>query len=198
MPALKKTEFVGEVTFLGRVVDREAGLQSERLDQVELEWGGIAGEAHGGLTRKSCSRVASQYPKNTEIRNVRALSVVSHEELAVIAQKTGLDQLDPTLLGASLVISGIPDSTHIPPSSRLVFASGASLTVDMENRPCVLPAKVIETEHDGHGKGFKAAAKGMRGVTAWVERPGEIALGDHVTLHIPDQRMWAHMDTARS
>ena len=113
MPALKKTEFVGEVTFLGRVVDREAGLQSERLDQVELDWGGMAGEAHGGLTRKSCSRVASQYPKNTEIRNVRALSVVSHEELAVIAQKTGLDQLDPTLLGASLVISGIPDFTHI-------------------------------------------------------------------------------------
>ena len=79
----------------------------------------------------------------------------------------------------------------MPPSSRLQFTSGATLTVDMENRPCHLPAPVIDEDAPGHGKAFKAAAKGRRGVTAWVEREGALHLGDEVVLHIPDQRVWA-------
>ncbi len=190
MPALKKTNHIGVVTFLGRVADRDGSLQSEALKQATLEWGGIQGESHGGLTRVSCSRVVSQYPKGTEIRNTRQVSVLSADELDHIAGTLGLDRLDPCLLGASLVIQGISDLTHVPPSSRLVFESGAALTVDMENRPCVYPAQEIEAAHAGHGKAFKSAAKGRRGVTAWVERPGDIAVGMVVTLHIPDQRKW--------
>ena len=34
-----------------------------------------------------------------------------------------------------------------------------------------------------HGNRFKGAAKGKRGVTAWVEREGDIYLGDTLTLH---------------
>ena len=61
----------------------------------------------------------------------------------------------------------------------------------MENRPCNLPGREIEAEAPGHGKAFKAAAQNRRGVTAWVERPGSLALGDSLTLFIPDQRAWA-------
>ena len=39
-------------------------------------------------------------------------------------------------------------------------------------------------------KGFKTAAAGKRGVTAWVEREGTLRLGDEVRLHIPAQRAW--------
>ena len=95
------------------------------------------------------------------------------------------------LAGASLVIEGLPDFTHLPPSSRLQFADGSTLVVDMENRPCHLPAKPINAAHPGAGDRFKAAAKGRRGVTAWVEREGRIALGEAVRLHVPDQRPWA-------
>ena len=35
------------------------------------------------------------------------------------------------------------------------------------------------------------AAEGRRGVTAWVERPGDIRVGDSLTLFLPDQRAWA-------
>ena len=191
MPALAPTKITGEVVWIGHVPDRDASLRSQAADMAELTYAGIPGEVHGGLTRPSCSRVLSQYPRNTEIRNVRQLSVVSAEELAEIATDCGLETLDPALIGASLVIGGIPDFSHLPPSSRLQFADGSTIVVDMQNRPCHLPAKVINADHPGAGDKFKTAAKGKRGVTAWVEREGKIHLGDTVTLHIPDQRPWA-------
>ena len=63
----------------------------------------------------------------------------------------------------------------------------------MENRPCNFPAREIEKDEPGHGKAFKAAAKGRRGVTAWVEREGRLSIGDTLRLHVPDQRPWAHL-----
>lgn len=71
------------------------------------------------------------------------------------------------------------------------------LVVDMENRPCHLPAREIaETEAEA-AKRFKAAAKGKRGVTAWVERPGTLRLGGTLRLHVPDQPLWAHHEALR-
>lgn len=198
MPALKPTDFTATVTYLGFVPDRDASLRSHSLTEATLTWAGIKGEAHGGVTRPSCSRVLSQHPRDTEIRNVRQLSVLSVEELSEIAAQIGLDGFDPAWVGASLILEGIPDFTHVPPSSRLQAPSGATLVVDMENRPCVLPAPVIEADAPGAGKLFKPAAKNKRGVTAWVEREGRIAVGDVLTLHIPDQPAWAHLDRARA
>ncbi|MGR1582647.1 MOSC domain-containing protein [Thalassobius sp. S69A] len=198
MPALKPTEFTATVTYLGLVPDRDASLRSHALSQAMLTWAGIEGEAHGGVTRPSCSRVLSQHPRDTEIRNVRQLSVLSAEELAHIAAQIGVDGFDPAWVGASLIVEGIPDFTHVPPSSRLQAPSGATLVVDMENRPCVLPAPVIEADAPGAGKLFKPAAAGKRGVTAWVEREGPIAVGDVLRLHIPDQPVWAHLNSARA
>ena len=191
MPALVATEFVGEVTWLGCVTNREADLASAGRSQVFASFAGAAQEDHAGLTRASCSRVTTQYPKGTEIRNTRQFSVVSAEELATIAENMGIERLDPSWIGASVVISGLPDFTHLPPSSRLQFASGATLVVDMLNRPCHLPVPVIDRYLPGEGRKFKAAAKGLRGVTAWVEREGELRVGDGVDLHIPGQRAWA-------
>ncbi|WP_306005334.1 MOSC domain-containing protein [Aquicoccus porphyridii] len=197
MPALMATDFHGEVVWLGRVADRDAALAAEPLEAVELDWGGIEGEAHGGVTRASCSRVLDQHPRGTEIANVRQLSVLSHEELEAIAAEMGLAALDPGLLGASLVLRGLPDFTHLPPSSRLQAPDGATLVIDMENRPCQLPAREIEAVHPGFGRAFRRAAEGRRGVTAWVERPGALRLGDAMRLHVPDQRQWEHLEVAR-
>ena len=124
------------------------------------------------------------------IRNTRQFSILSQEELDLTAIDMGLDAIDPAWLGASLVVSGIPDFTYLPPSSRLQASSGATLVIDMENRPCHLPAKIIDQDAAGYGRAFKAAAQSRRGVTAWVEREGQLTLGDHITLHIPDQRAW--------
>ena len=198
MPALKPTKFRATVTYLGYVPDRGASLRSQPLEQAMLTWAGIAGEAHGGTTRPSCSRVKSQHPRDTEIRNVRQLSILSAEELAQVAAHMGVDQFQPDWVGASMIIEGIPDFTYVPPSSRLQAPSGATLVIDMENRPCVLPAPVIEADAPGAGKLFKPAAEGKRGVTAWVEREGLIQVGDTLVLHIPDQPVWPHLDAARA
>ncbi len=191
MPALKPTDHRGTITWLGIVTPRDQpDIKSDPLDTMELTFAGLAGEVHGGLTRPSCSRVTSQYPRGTEIRNVRQISIVSAEELAEIAEALDLTHLDPAWVGASVVVSGIPDFSHIPPSSRLQNQDGCTLTVDMQNRPCQFPGRAIEQVRPGHGQAFKSAAKGLRGVTAWVERPGTLRIGDTLNLHIPDQRHW--------
>ena len=197
MPALIPTKFEGVITWLGVVQTALGVLPSQPEAEVFASFAGVSGEVHGGLTRASCSRVLGQYKRETEIRNVRQFSVLSAEEMALIAQSIGLAVLDPSLLGASLVISGIPDLTHLPPSSRLQADSGATLVVDMENRPCTLPAKEIEAVHPGFGGKFKPAAKGLRGVTAWVEREGLLRVGAKVRLHVPDQRAWDYLAEAR-
>lgn len=191
MPALMPTDTRATIVWLGRVPDREAGLASVPVEAVALTFAGVEGEAHGGLTRAACSRVSAQHPRGTPIRNVRQLSVISAEELASIAAAMGVDALDPAWLGASMVVKGIADFSHVPPSSRLQGDSGATLVIDMENRPCIFPGQVIEAALPGKGAAFKTAARGRRGVTAWVEREGTLRLGDALRLHVPDQPAWA-------
>lgn len=191
MPALIPTDHYATITWLGVVPDRAAALQAQRREELNLSFAGPEGEDHGGLTRPSCSRVISQYPRDTVIRNTRQLCVMSAEEIAAIASTMGIETLDPSYAGATLVIEGIADFTHVPPSARLQAQSGATIVIDMENRPCVLPARGIEDDMPGHGAAFKAAAKNRRGVTAWVEREGTLRLGERMRLHIPDQRPWA-------
>ena len=194
MPALIPTDHYGTITWLGRVADRNAALASQPLTELAASFSGPEGEAHGGLTRPSDSRVLAQYPRDTEIRNTRQFSILSAEDLAAIAHDMKLGHLDPALLGATMVIVGIADFSHLPPSSRLQAAGGAALVVDMQNRPCTLPGPVIEAAHPGFGKRFKPAAAGRRGVTAWVEREGLFRLGEEIRLHIPDQRPWTGLD----
>lgn len=197
MAALKPTHFIGTITWLGLVADRDAQLESQALSSLTALYSGPVGEAHGGLTRPSCSRVLGQYPRNTDIRNTRQFAIVSQEELDRTAADMGLDRLDPALLGSTMVIAGIPDFSHLPPSSRLQGEGGATLVVDMNNRPCTLPARPIENRHQGFGAKFKPAAMNRRGITAWVEREGTFHLGEKIRLHVPDQRSWDFLAEAR-
>jgi len=191
MPALAATPFEAVITWVGRVENRDAALLSRQSDALDLTFAGPSGESHGGLTRPSCSRVMGLYPRGTPIRNARQLSILSIEELDAIAAEMGLSALDPALLGATLVLRGLVDLSHLPPSSRLLADSGACLVVDMENRPCTLPARPIEAAHPGFGARFKPAARGRRGITAWVEAEGRVAPGDRLRLFVPDQPIWA-------
>ena len=192
MPALTPTHHTAEITWLGQMTDRvEKAIDGVEVPELMLGFSGIDGVPYGGKTRPSCSRVVSQHPKGTEIANVRQLSIVSAEEMADIAAAMELEHLDPAWLGASIVLEGIPDFTHIPPSSRLQAENGTTLVVDMENRPCHQPGMTIARHHGDAGKLFKAAAKDRRGVTAWVERPGVLRPGMTMRLHVPSQRPWS-------
>lgn len=198
MPALIPTPFKAKITWLGRVEKGGEGIRSVPLASVEASYAGVAGEVHAGLTRPSCVRVLTQFPEGTEIRNTRQFSILSAEEMAATAAEMGLARLEPEWVGASMIIEGIDDFTHVPPSSRLMSEAGTSLVIDMHNRPCLYPAKEVEKEHEGAGKHYKPAARGRRGVTAWVEREGPLRVGETLTLHVPDQRVWTHLEQCLS
>ncbi|EAQ02838.1 MOSC domain protein [Pseudooceanicola batsensis HTCC2597] len=196
MPALKLTDFTCRITWLGRVADRGAALTSAPVESLAARFDGPEGEAHGGIDRPSCSRVLHLHPRDTTIRNVRQFSILSVEELAHIAATMGIVALRPEWLGATMVVEGLEDFSHLPPSSRLQGPDGVTLVVDMANRPCHLPARVIDDHLPGVGKRFKTAAKGRRGVTAWVEREGRLSVGEELRLAIPDQPVWAPLEMA--
>ena len=191
MPALKPTDYYADVIWLGAVTTPDAGITSDPVNELDLTFVGPQGDTHAGLTRPSCSRVTSQYPRGTDIRNTRQISILCADEMDRIAAAIGLDKIDPSWLGSTMVVRGIPDFSHVPPSARLQSQSGTTVTIDMQNRPCHLPARVISAIDPQAGKGFKSAAAGLRGVTAWVERPGRLRLGDRLRLHIPEQREWS-------
>lgn len=200
MTVLIPTDFHARVVWLGRqrIPVQDLVITSEPVTEMPLSFAGPDGESHGGLTRPSCSRVLKQHPRGTTIRNTRQLCLVSAEEMAEIAADLGLAAMDYAWVGASVVLEGIPDFTHLPPSSRLQGPDGVTLVVDMLNEPCQEPAVTIAKATGGQGKAFKTAARGKRGVTGWVEREGTLRLGDRLRLHVPDQRAWApHVEGAK-
>lgn len=197
MPALLPTDFVGHITWLGVNENRKDTLRNIAVLEMAMTFAGCSDESRAGLTRPSCGRVAQQYPRDTEIRNTRQMCIMSAEDLVKTAANMGVEAVDPAWLSASIVIEGIPDLTTLPPASRLISRSGVSLVVDMENRPCHLPAKVIDEDLEGKGRDYKVASIGLRGVTGWIEREGLLRLGDEIILHVPDQPAWPHLEQAR-
>jgi hypothetical protein len=193
MPALIPTDHHATIVWLGAqlVPVEDLVIRASAVKDMPLTFSGYAPESHGGLTRPSCGRVLAQHPRGTTIRNVRQLCIVSAEEMAAVAAELGLDRFDYAWVGASVVIEGVPDFTHVPPSSRLQGPDGVTLVVDMENLPCQEPAVTIAKATGGQGKAFKSAARDRRGVTAWVEREGRLRIGETLRLHVPAQRAWA-------
>jgi hypothetical protein len=191
MPLLTKLTFTGRVEALLKNSDRARGLEKSRVDGLRLRFDGIEGDCHSGLTRPADVRAIRQYPRDTPIRNVRQLTLLSVEELADIAGVMEIPEVKPEWVGANVVTSGIPDLTLLPPSARMQFPSGATIVVDMENEPCRYPAEIIEKHNPDQKVGFVKAAKHKRGITAWVEREGGIHLEDEITIWIPPQRLYS-------
>ena len=165
-------------------------LSSSRIESAEVTYQGFQNESHSGLVRKSCVRVRNMYAEGTEIRNTRQISILSSEDLAQIAGNMGVSHLEPEWVGANLVLSGIPNFTRLPPSTRLLFEGGAAIVIDVENSPCKYPGEIIDRHHPGSGKLFANSAVGLRGVTGWVEREGRISTGDSIRVFIPPQQMY--------
>ncbi len=155
---------------------------------IEIDFEGVIGDRHRGYTRPADARVP-HYPRGTPIRNTRQLSLVSVEELRDIAAALQLPAVTGAWLGANLVIEGIPRLTRIPAGSRLFFPDGTALAVEGENLPCTGPGRVIAAQHperaDLAGR-FPKAALHLRGLVAWVERPGKIRPGDSMEIRVAE------------
>ena len=189
---LSKAPFTGRVELL--LVNPEPDRMGERHERQELklEFTGPEGDYHVGHTRLSDSRMLKQFKRGTTVRSARQISIVSVAELAEVATRLAIPELWPEWLAANLVVSGIPDLTLLPPSTRLQFPSGATIVVDIENLPCRYPAAAIGKHHPEAEASFIAKARGKRGVVGWVEAEGVLRTGDNVTIWIPPQRIYAH------
>ncbi len=165
-------------------------IETQRVDEIDVAFEGIRGERHSKLVTLSDVRYRRLYEKSTPIRNTRQISLVSLEDMARIAENLDIERVEPEWLGANLMVSGIPKFTEVPPSSRLIFSSGASVVIDNENEPCRYPADVVNRHFPGTGNRFVEAATNLRGTVGWVEREGKIKLGDTIALHIPPQRIY--------
>lgn len=169
---------------------------SERWEQVRVNMEGIEGDKHAGLTRRADARTP-HFKRGTIIRNSRQVTLVSVEELAEIAALMNLPRIEPEWLGANLLVSGVPNLTMLPPSTRLFFPDDAVLVVEGENEPCIKPGRVIQSRYPDIPKlanKFPRAAVHKRGLLAWVERAGLIKTGDRVRVEVPVQVIYSFPD----
>jgi MOSC domain-containing protein YiiM len=160
-------------------------------DELRLGFEGIEGDFHAGLTRKSGGR-EPWYPRGTEMRNERQLSIVASDELVLIAQGMELPEVKPEWIGANLVVDGLPRLSMLPSGTMLFFKGGVTLKVDAQNGPCRIAGRSV-AEHAGmpdHEAGsllFPKVAKRLRGLVARVEKPGVIKAGEGVSVRVPEQ-----------
>lgn len=165
------------------------------VETLALSFEGVPGDVHAGFTRKSGGR-EPWYDRGTEIRNERQLSIVARDELASVADDMEIAMIAPEWIGANIALSGVPMLSMLPASTLLFFESGATVKVDMQNGPCRIAgdaiARHLGREGDQHiALGFPKIAKRRRGVVAWVEKPGTIAMGETVRVQLPEQWVYS-------
>jgi hypothetical protein len=158
-------------------------LQSESVRSILLDFAGVTGDVHYGFSRAADSRTP-WYPRGTPIRNDRQVSLVSQEELALVATALGVPALEAPWVGANLLLSGIADLTRLPWNARLAFSGGVVLSHSRSNPPCTGPGKLIAAAYQQPdlASAFPKAAMDRRGLVASVELPGIISPGDTVEV----------------
>ena len=168
--------------------------ETEAVEALTLGFDGVEGDFHAGYTRRSGGR-EPWYPRGTEMRNERQLSIVAPDELSVVAERMGIGEIKPEWIGANLLISGISRLSMLPAGTLLFFKGGVTLKVDAQNAPCRIAGRSI-AEHTGMADLdagsllFPKAAKRLRGLVAWVEKPGRIANGEEISVRIPEQWLY--------
>jgi MOSC domain-containing protein YiiM len=126
------------------------------------------------------------------MRNERQLSLVAPDELMIVAGRMGIAEVKPEWIGANLLIDGVPRLSMLPAGSLMFFKGGVTLKVDAQNGPCRIAGRAIAenagmADRDAGALLFPKVAKRLRGLVAWVERPGTISRGEDVSIRVPEQ-----------
>jgi hypothetical protein len=176
------------VAGLFQTTDRDQ-FETASVDALSLDFDGIRGDRHGGYTRRSGGR-EPWYRRGTEIRNERQVSLLCPHDLAAIAERLDLPRIKPEWIGANLLIDGLASFTLLPPRTCLFFASGVTIRIDGLNVPCRASGRALARhypEREGLDLAFVKAAKDLRGLVGWIEKPGVTTVGDAIDVRIPEQ-----------
>lgn len=164
-------------------------------EALPLGFEGIDGDFHAGHTRRSGGR-EPWYPRGTEMRNERQLSIVAPDELAIVAERMGIAEIKPEWIGANLLLEGVPILSMLPSGTLLFFKGGVTVKIDAQNGPCRIAGRSIAEhagmpDHDAASLMFPKVAKRLRGLVAWVEKPGTILPGEEVSVRVPEQWIYS-------
>lgn len=186
-------EIIAAQTRSGRIAGLYATPDSDfptaPVDTLELTFAGIAGDRHEGMTRASGAR-EPWYPRGTEMRNERQLTILAPDELNEIAVGMDLPEIRPEWIGGNILIDGVARLSMLPAGTLLMFEGGATLAVQGQNAPCRVAGGSIARhfpDRQGLDLSFPKVAKRLRGLVAWVEKPGTLSAGEAVTARIPEQ-----------
>ena len=165
--------------------------ETRPVEELRLGFDGISGDFHAGATRRSGGR-EPWYPRGTEMRNERQLSIVAADELAIVAERMGLPLIKPEWIGANLLIEGVPNLSMLPAGTLLFFKGGVTIKVDAQNGPCRIAGRSIAqnagmADIEAGALLFPKSAKRLRGLVAWVEKPGTITAGEEISVRVPEQ-----------
>ncbi|MEW9804883.1 MOSC domain-containing protein [Mesorhizobium sp. ZMM04-5] len=169
--------------------------QTEPVAGLTLGFDGVAGDFHAGPTRRSGGR-EPWYARGTEMRNERQLSLVAADELAAVASSMGIAELRPEWIGANLVIAGLPAFSMLPAGTMLFFEGGATVKIDGQNKPCRHAGRSVAenagmADIEAGALLFPKSAKRLRGLVGWVEKPGRVAVGEGISVRVPEQWIYA-------
>ncbi|MCB1468722.1 MAG: MOSC domain-containing protein [Rhizobiaceae bacterium] len=165
--------------------------ETRQTEALRLGFEGIDGDFHAGITRRSGGR-EPWYPRGTEMRNERQVSLVAPDELAMVASRMGIAEVRPEWIGANLVIEGVSSLSMLPSATLLFFEGGVTLKIDRQNAPCAIAGRSLACNagmSDVHAGAllFAKEARRLRGLVAWVEKPGTIHAGEKVSVRVPEQ-----------
>jgi hypothetical protein len=184
-----------EQVFFTPQTDQEEKV-STQVDSIECDFEGILGDKHAGRTRMTKGFREQEVfgidrPKEgkTEVLNWRHWTAVSVEELQIIAERLEIKEFDVVklarLVGANLLVSGIPNLTHISVGSLLVFPDGTKLKNEGENYPCVNPGIEINKAYPYvKAAHFPTKAWGLRGIVGTVFATGKIQAGETFKIYL--------------
>lgn len=165
--------------------------ETQAVEELAFGFDGIEGDFHAGATRRAGGR-EPWYPRGTEMCNARQVSIVAADEMAVVARRMGIAEIRPEWVGANLVIEGVSRLSMLPAGTLLFFKGGATLKIDAQNHPCRIAGRLVAeragmADAEGGALAFARMAKRLRGLVAWVEKPGTVRAGEAVSVRVPEQ-----------
>jgi hypothetical protein len=169
-------------------------LNGEEVNFIDFRFTGPTGDKHSGMTRKLSGHdgdylKSSELQRGEEVFNWRSWTALSAEEVSDVESLIRHD-IPPGTLFENMVISGVPNFSTLPPTSRFVFRRSATqpiLAVWEENGPCKTVGERLARLHEKPDltKDFIKYAQGRRGVMGFVLSPGRVVIGESVKIYGP-------------
>jgi hypothetical protein len=118
--------------------------------------------------------------------NKRQWSAVSTDEVTALCADIGVTPFEIGELGENLRLGGVTRA-DVPTGATIEFPCGARLFVTGQNDPCVNAAVELSKKYGSAVREyFIKQAWGRRGLVGSVQAPGEVSLGDVVTVVWPE------------